>query len=172
MRISEASTAAGGQVGTMRDGKLDQKFLLEGDDDSPNNYLLNVGLTGSGGWGTPRHRHNFDQIRYVIQGRLPYTEKDVLEEGWVGYFPESVHYGPQERAEGLRTMVLQSGGASGQGYLSVAQREAGNAELAKTGGVAKGIYPYTDADGATQTVDGSLAIFERAMGHQLEFAPP
>jgi hypothetical protein len=51
MRISEASTAAGGQVGTMRDGKLDQKFLLEGDDDSSNNYLLNVGLTGAGGWG-------------------------------------------------------------------------------------------------------------------------
>ena len=70
MRISEASTAAGGQVGSMRDGKLDQKFLLEGEDDSPNNYLLNVGLTGAGGWGTPRHRHNFDQIRYVLKGRV------------------------------------------------------------------------------------------------------
>ena len=83
MRISEASTAAGGQVGSMRDGKLDQKFLLEGDDDSPNNYLLNVGLTGAGGWGTPRHRHNFDQIRYVLKGEYPYHrtrrwEKDQL----------------------------------------------------------------------------------------------
>ena len=71
MRIPEASTAAGGQVGTMRDGKVDQKFLLEGDDNSPNNYLLNVGLTGAGGWGTPRHRHNFDQIRSVSKGKLP-----------------------------------------------------------------------------------------------------
>ena len=67
MRISEAATAEGGQVGSMREGTLSQKFLLQGDDDSPNNYLLNVGLTGSGGWGTPRHRHNFDQIRYVLK---------------------------------------------------------------------------------------------------------
>ena len=32
-------------------------------------------------------------------GTLPYNETDVLEQGWVGYFPESVHYGPQERSE-------------------------------------------------------------------------
>lgn len=131
-----------------------------------------MGLTGGGGWRTPRHRHNFDQIRYVIQGELPYTENDVLKQGWVGYFPESVHYGPQERAEGLRTMVLQCGGASGQGYLSVAQREATNAELAKTGEFKQGLYHYTDSNGAPQTVDGSLAIFEHAMGGKLEFATP
>ena len=172
MRISRAAETGSEKVGSMREGVLDQKHLLFGEDGSPNNYDLNMGLTGGGGWRTPRHRHNFDQIRYVIKGTLPYTETDVLEEGWVGYFPESVHYGPQERAEGLRTMVLQSGGASGQGYLSVAQREAVNAELAQTGEFAKGMYTYTDADGATQTVDGSLAIFERAMGHKLEFALP
>jgi hypothetical protein len=113
MRVSKAADTDIEQVGTMREGKLDQKHLLFGEDGSPNNYDLNMGQTGGGGWRTPRHRHNFDQIRYVIAGQLPYTETDVLEEGWVGYFPESVHYGPQERAEGLRTMVLQSGGASG-----------------------------------------------------------
>ena len=172
MRVSQAADTDIEQVGTMREGKLDQKHLLFGEDGSPNNYDLNMGHTGGGGWRTPRHRHNFDQIRYVIQGRLPYTEKDVLEEGWVGYFPESVHYGPQERAEGLRTMVLQSGGASGAGYLSVAQREATNAELNKTGEFKKGMYHYTDADGVAQTLDGSQAIFEHAMGHKLEFATP
>ncbi|TDU01706.1 hypothetical protein EDD99_0075 [Streptomyces sp. 846.5] len=172
MRVGKASDTDVEQVGSMREGKLDQKHLLFGEDGSPNTYDLNMGLTGGGGWRTPRHRHNFDQIRYVIQGELPYTENDVLKEGWVGYFPESVHYGPQERAEGLRTMVLQCGGASGQGYLSVAQREATNAALAKTGEFKKGMYHYTDADGAPQVVDGSLAIFEHAMGGKLEFAPP
>jgi hypothetical protein len=172
MRVSKAADTGSERVGTMREGKLDQKHLLFGEDGSPNNYDLNMGLTGSGGWGTPRHRHNFDQIRYVIEGRLPYTEKDVLEQGWVGYFPESVHYGPQARAEGLRTMVLQCGGASGGGYLSVAQREAGNAELAKTGEFKKGLYHYTDANGEPQTVDGSQAIFEHATGRKLEFATP
>ncbi|WP_405895824.1 hypothetical protein OG272_43180 [Streptomyces sp. NBC_00104] len=172
MRVGKASDTGVEQVGSMREGKLDQKHLLFGEDGSPNNYDLNMGLTGGGGWRTPRHRHNFDQIRYVIQGTLPYTENDVLKEGWVGYFPESIHYGPQERAEGLRTMVLQCGGASGAGYLSVAQREATNAELAKTGEFKKGMYHYTDGNGVPQTVDGSLAIFEHAMGGKLEFATP
>jgi hypothetical protein len=172
MRVSTAAETGSEQVGSMREGKLDQKHLLFGEDGSPNNYDLNMGVTGGGGWRTPRHRHNFDQIRYVIKGTLPYTETDVLEEGWLGYFPESVHYGPQERSEGLKTMVLQCGGASGAGYLSVAQREAVNAELAKTGEFKKGFYTYTDVNGESHTLDGSQAIFERAMGHKLEFAAP
>lgn len=172
MRVSKAAETGSERVGSMREGTLDQKHLLFGEDGSPNNYDLNMGLTGGGGWGTPRHRHNFDQVRYVIEGRLPYTETDVLEQGCVAYFPESVHYGPQARPEGLRTMVLQCGGASGQGYLSVAQREATNAELEKSGEFKKGLYHYTDENGAAQAVDGSQAIFERAMGHRLEFAAP
>ena len=172
MRVSTAAETGSEQVGSMREGKLDQKHLLFGEDGSPNNYDLNLGVTGSGGWRTPRHRHNFDQIRYVIEGTLPYSETESLAQGWLGYFPESVHYGPQERSEGLRTMVLQCGGASGQGYLSVARREAVNAELATVGEFRKGLYHYTDEQGVEQAVDGSLAIFERAMGHALEFAEP
>ena len=34
------------------------------------------------------------------------------------------------------------------------------------------MYHYTDADGVPQILDGSQAIFEHAMGHQLEFATP
>ena len=172
MRVGKASDTDNERVGTMREGTLDQKHLLVGEDGSPNNYDLNTGFVGGGGWRTPRHRHNFDQIRYIIQGALPYTENDVLEQGWVGYFPESVHYGPQERPEGLRTMVLQCGGASGLGYLSVAQREATNAELAKTGEFKSGLYHYTDANGVARTKDGSQAIFEHATGGELTFATP
>ena len=172
MRVSKAADTGSERVGTMREGVLDQKHLLFGEDGSPNNYDLNMGQTGGGGWRTPRHRHNFDQVRYVIKGRLPYSETEFLEEGWVGYFPESVHYGPQERAEGLRTMVLQAGGASGQGYLSVAQREATNRELEQSGEFRKGMYHFTDENGVEQEQDGSQAIFEKAMGQKLEFAPP
>ena len=172
MRVSKAAETGSEAVGSMREGVLEQKHLLFGEDGSPNNYDLNMGQTGGGGWRTPRHRHTFDQIRYVLQGQLPYTENDVLEEGWVGYFPESVHYGPQERAEGLRTVVLQCGGASGGGYLSAAQREATNAEMEKTGEFKKGMYHFTDANGVPQSLDGSQAIFERATGGKLEFATP
>lgn len=172
MRVNKAAEIGSAPVGSMREGKLDQKHLLSGVDGSPSNYNLNMGHTGGGGWRTPRHRHTFDQIRYVIAGRLPYSESDFLEEGWVGYFPESVPYGPQERAEGLRTMVLQCGGASGLGYLSVAQREAINDELAKIGEFKDGKYHFTDENGVQQVKDGSQAIFEHATGHELNFATP
>jgi hypothetical protein len=58
----------------MREGVLAQKHLLIGKDGSPDNFDLNVGRTGMGGWRAPRHRHNFDQIRYVIEGRYPIGE--------------------------------------------------------------------------------------------------
>ena len=172
MRISEASTATGGQVGTMRDGKLDQKFLLEGDDDSPNNYLLNVGLTGAGGWGTPRHRHNFDQIRYVLKGEYPVSPHKTMGEGSVAYFPENVHYGPQDRPEGLEMMVIQFGGASGSGFLSTPRREAANEVLKAKGEFKSGIFTWIDENGQKHNMDGSAACFEEATGKKLVFTEP
>ncbi len=172
MRISEASTAEGGQVGSMREGKLDQKFFLQGDDDSPNNYLLNVGLTGAGGWGTPRHRHNFDQIRYVLKGKYPASPHKTMGEGSVAYFPESVHYGPQDRPEGLEMMVIQFGGASGSGFLSTPRREAANEALKAKGEFKNGIFTWYDEKGQKHNMDGSAACFEEATGKKLEFAPP
>jgi hypothetical protein len=172
MRAARAEPTDTDQVGTMREGVLAQKHLLFGKDGTPTNYDLNMGRAGSGGWRTPRHRPNFDQIRYVIKGQLPYGENLPLPEGWIAYFPENVPYGPQDRAEGLETMVLQFGGASGQGYLSVAQREAANAILNTKGVFTKGMFTYTDADGAEHTIDGSAACFEQATGRKLDFATP
>ena len=172
MRVGKGSDTGSELVGSMREGKLAQKHLLFGEDGSPVNYDLNTGLAGSGGWRTPRHRHNFDQFRYVISGELPYTDEKVLKQGWVGYFPESVHYGPQDRAEGLRTLVLQVGGASGNGYLSVAQREATNKLLEERGRFEKGLYFWTDEQGVERSMDGSDACFEHATGRKLSFAEP
>ena len=172
MRVSEASAAEGGSVGSMRDGKLDQKFLLLGTDGSPNNYLLNVGLTGAGGWGTPRHRHNFDQIRYVLKGKYPVSPHKVMDEGSVAYFPESVHYGPQDRPEGLEMMVLQFGGASGSGFLSTPQREAANKKLEAKGEFKNGIFTWHDEKGQKHNMDGSTACYEEATGKKMVFTEP
>jgi hypothetical protein len=90
----------------------------------------------------------------------------------VGYFPESVYYGPQARPEGLLVMGFQFGGASGAGYLSVEQREAANAALAKKGSFKAGMYTYVDEYGQTQSKDGSVACFEEAMGKPLTLAEP
>lgn len=175
MRISEASKSEGGNVGSMREGKLSQKFLLTGDDESPNNYLLNVGRTGSGGWGTPRHRHTFGQIRYVLKGSYPASPHKKMAEGSVAYFPESVHYGPQDRPEGLEMMVMQFGDASGNGFLSVARREKANDELKAIGTFHDGVFTWEE-DGRKFNVDGSEACVAHALGlplkTSLSFAPP
>ena len=172
MRISEAATSEGGQVGSMREGTLNQKFLLMGEDGSPNDYLLNVGLTGSGGWGTPRHRHNFDQIRYVLKGKYPVSPHKQMGEGSVAYFPESVHYGPQDRPDGLEMMVIQFGGASGSGFMSTPKREAANDALKAKGTFKDGIFTWVDDKGQKHNMDGSAACYEEATGKKLVFAPP
>lgn len=171
MRISEADKAEGGMVGAMRDGKLAQKFLLTGEDDSPNNYLLNVGRTGSGGWGTPRHRHTFGQIRYVLKGSYPVSPHKKMSEGSVAYFPESVHYGPQDRPEGLEMMVIQFGDASGNGFLSVARREKANDELKSIGSFHDGVFTWEE-DGQKFNTDGSEACVAHALGLPLKKGLP
>jgi hypothetical protein len=171
MRISEADKSEGGRVGSMRSGTLDQKFLLQGESGSPNNYLLNVGLTGAGGWGTPRHRHNFDQIRFVLKGKYPASPHKIMDEGSVAYFPESVYYGPQDRPDGLEMMVIQFGGASGSGFLSTPDREAANKRLEAKGTFKDGIFSWVDDKGQKHNLDGSVACFEEATGKKLVLYP-
>ena len=48
------------------------------------------------GYFTPKHRHNFDQIRYTLSG-LQSTGLGDLAGGECGYFPEGSHYGPQQQ---------------------------------------------------------------------------
>ena len=129
----------------MREGKLDQKHLLFGEDGSPNNYDLNMGHTGGGGWRTPRHRHNFDQIRYVISGRLPYSETDFSRKAGWGTSPRASTTAPRSAPRAFGPWFCRAAARAAPGYLSVAQREATNAELNKTGEFKKGLYHYTDA---------------------------
>lgn len=172
MRVSESSSADSGVVGSMREGVLELKFLLTGQDDSPNNYVLMMNRTGSGGWTTPRHRHNFDQVRFILKGTYPYAKGKVMPEGWVGYFPESVRYGPQERPEGLEMLTCQLGGASGNGFLSVSRREEANESLKKKGDFKEGFFTYLDEHGKRHNQDGSEACFEEATGQKLVYANP
>ncbi|MFZ4288147.1 hypothetical protein [Variovorax sp. HJSM1_2] len=172
MRVSEVSAAESGVVGSMREGVLELKILLTGEDDSPNNFCLQMNRTGAGGWGTPRHKHNFDQVRYVLKGEYPYAPGKAMPEGWIGYFPESVSYGPQARPEGLEVLTAQFGGASGSGFLSVARREAANKALQEKGVFKNGIFTYFDETGKRHNQDGSQACFEEATGQKVSFAKP
>ena len=122
-----------------RVGKIAFKYLLDGEPLSADNFSL-VLSRESASFFSPRHRHPWDQMRYCIEGSVPIAPRLSIDAGEVGYFPEGVHYGPQEGDRDRLVVVLQFGGASGQGYLSRHQVKAGHAALEFEGTFEGGVF--------------------------------
>ena len=59
------------------------------------------------GYFTPRHRHNFDQIRHTLSG-IQSTGLGDLAAGECGYFPEGSYYGPQKQEGECECLVRSS----------------------------------------------------------------
>lgn len=171
MQMMTADTAPSGDVGETRDGIQDSRLLLCGEDGTPDNFKLNVSFAVTD-WKAPRHRHNFDQIRYAIEGEFIYAQDKVLPPGWVAFFPEGIHYGPQVRKQGLVLMLCQLGGASGNGFLSKMQRRQAHDELLKKGTFHKGVFTYVDENGQKHNQDSSEAVSEQALGGKLMYPKP
>jgi hypothetical protein len=152
-----------------RGGTFHYRRVLEGEPGSPGNFQLSVGVS-EGDFASPRHKHNFEQFRFQIEGTLDFASDGAMRPGMVGYFPESVSYGPQSQdpAEQTLTAVLQFGGASGSGYLSPEQVEAARAELQEVGRFEKGVFRRNDGG----NVDGYQAIWEHVNKRPLEYPRP
>lgn len=132
--------------------------LARGTDGTPENFYFS--LAKQLDFYSPIHHHNFDQFRYAYKGDITLGEGDsmLLREGQLSYHPEAAWYGPQSDPPGEEkiVLVLQFGGASGQGYLSWGQLKTANNELAEKGTFEKG--KYTDSDGNVK--DGFQALWE------------
>jgi hypothetical protein len=154
-------------------GTISFQHLLKGEPNSPDNFMYILGRQDADFW-MPRHRHNFEQIRLPVRGDMNLGRGMVLREGEVGYFPEGVAYGPQEdplgdAAPGERVqLVLQFGGASGCGFMSIEQRRQAKKELAETGRF-DGNY-YHRADGKVKW--GLNEIWEHVYGERLKYPKP
>jgi len=124
------------------------------------------------GYFTPRHRHNFDQIRYTLSG-LQSTGLGDLAAGECGYFPEGCYYGPQKQEGECECLVLQFQGASGEHLLSNEEMNATYERLLKSGGkFENGVYKGFKADGTPKNKDSYEAIWEEHEGCELAFPPP
>src|SRR5262249_38230081 len=100
-------------------------------------------------------------------------KNEVLPAGWVGYFPESAYYGPQVMTENLTMLMLQFGGPSGLGYLSVQERKRGRDELlAKGGTFENGIYKWVDEQGNHHNKDAFKACWEQVKGQPVAYPQP
>jgi hypothetical protein len=124
------------------------------------------------GYFTPRHRHNFDQIRYTLAG-LQSTGYGDLGPGEIGYFPEAVYYGPQKQEGECSTLVLQFQGASGEHLLSNEEMNATYQRMVEAGGrFENGVYSTVTADGRKKNKDSYVAIWEEHEGRKLAFPKP
>ena len=133
---------------------VDFKRLLQGTEGAPDNFELSLVRTG-GDYYTPRHRHNFDQVRLCLEGAMNWAPGRDLTAGMAGYFPEGTFYGPQADKQGSIVMLLQMGGAAGHGFMSYAQLGAGYEVLRPRGSFDGGAFTSRDAQG--RTPDGIVA---------------
>jgi hypothetical protein len=146
-----------------RQGRFEFRRMAEGTVGSPDNFLFRVTNLDSGFY-SPRHCHNFDQIRFILRGATDFSKDGKLKAGMVGYFPEGTAYGPQTASDDLMVLALQFGGASGQGYLSADQMEIAGGELKARGSFEKGMYVTVDASGKEHRKDAYAAIWEHING--------
>ncbi len=121
------------------------------------------------GYFTPRHKHNFDQIRYTLSG-VQSTGLGDLAAGECGYFPEGSYYGPQKQAGECACLVLQFQGASGEHLLSNEEMNAAYEKLLASGGkFENGVYKGFKPDGSPKNKDSYEAIWEEHEGRDLVF---
>src|SRR6185312_6410230 len=153
-----------------RGGTFHSIIMMEGERGTLGNFQVSYGKIG-GDFFSPRHRHNFEQIRFQVEGALDFARDGKLEEGMVGYFPEGVAYGPQTQDAGadVATIVLQCGGASGSGYLSQDEVRAGVAALRTEGEFKDGVFRRRADVPGKRNVDGYQAIWEHVNGRPMKY---
>jgi len=153
------------RIGKHRGPGLKMKSLAFRGDGRGNNLWLSLSEMEDG-WFSPRHRHNFDQIRSVLDGETGFTEWN-LQAGECAYFPAGVHYGAQEQHGSALLLTLQFPGADGDYYLTpehveqtVAALRAENPEFGRNG---KGV----DRQGRER--DSYEIVWETHQGHPVRY---
>ena len=154
-----------------RGGTFHSRTMVEGTPGTPGNFKFSLSELGTD-YSGPRHRHNFDQFRFALEGESEYGQDGTLKAGMLGYYPEGIHYGPQVNKTPIVNVVLQFGGASGSGYMSQEQMEAGTAELKKQGTFEKGVFRRNESEAGKRNVDGYQAVWENVSKRPMRYPEP
>ena len=93
-----------------RPGRVHRKLVREGPVSPGVGYTADL-VRYEGGHGTfsaPRHKHNFDQIRYIVSGTPDFGHYQVASAGQSAFFPAGAAYGP-ETIEEAEVLLVQWG---------------------------------------------------------------
>ena len=157
-----------------RGNPKDSQALLTGDEGAVDNYRLGFSRQ-TGPFFSPRHAHNFDQIRIVLGGGpMNYGPDRWIQPGEIAYFPEGTPYGPQDYDTPRFGMTFQFGGASGSGYISQSRMMQGIEELKPFGTFERGIFRRSGElpPGMRRERDSYEAVWEHINGRPLEYPKP
>ena len=177
MKIVQGDEQPISESQSVREGTLRKTHLLAGEEGSPGNFRFGLGHQ-IGDFYSPRHRHNFDQWRFQLEGTATFDRNGALKPGSLGYFPEGAYYGPQASKEAGICAVVQFGGPSGSGYLSKEQVFAAHAALKAFGTFAKGVFHRDPAvppqKGVTEkkALDSFQATWEFASKRPMRYPKP
>lgn len=163
-----------GSLGTHREYHIEIKTPLRGREGALDNFRLTFNRGLGGTENQPRHRHNFDQIRMPLAGRVNYGPRRWIEAGQIGYFPEGLHYGPtvDERDVGTSGITLQFGGASGTGFMSSAQMRAATEALELAGTFERGLFWHRTEGGKRKPQDAFEAMWEHHYQRKIGYPKP
>jgi hypothetical protein len=151
-----------------RGGTFHSRTTAAGVPGTVGNFKFSVSELGTD-YSGPRHRHNFDQYRYMLSGDSDYGQDGPLRAGMLGYYPEGVPYGPQVNKTPIVCAVLQFGGASGSGYLQPREVKAGMEELKAFGEFRDGVFHRRDGVPGKRNMDAYQAIWEHVHGREMTY---
>ena len=151
-----------------RAGRFHYYSLVHGDDQTIGNFYLQLSRTYSDFY-SPRHRHNFEQVRFQIEGTVSFGRDGVMSPGTIGYFPEGVYYGPQTLEGESYTLVLQFGGPSLSGYMSESTFQSAMEKMKAHGTFENGVYTQPKPGGGKKNRDAYEAVWEHVNGRKLRY---
>src|SRR4029077_3462522 len=155
-------------VPNTRGGDVYRKVIVAAQGGDQVSYDGRLELFGEGGRGDAsiRHRHDFEQLRFAVSGRMDLGVA-MLNQGEVGYFPANAYYGPQktegagivsaQRCECAIILIAQWGDHS----ITKADSDRAVGELSRVGEFTDGVYKSADADGKPFNMDPLNAIWEQ-----------
>jgi quercetin dioxygenase-like cupin family protein len=123
---------------------------------------------------SPRHRHTFQQVRFLVGGKMKYG-REVYEAGDCLYIPEGAYYGPIKPvpvedggSEQMHFIDIQFEGPSGIPYPDPDEVVTAQRALAKTGKFEEGVYTFPDG----RNRDAYEAILEKVTGQPVVYPQP
>jgi hypothetical protein len=152
-----------------RPGRVHRKLVHEGSVSPGVGYTADL-VRYEGGHGTfsaPRHKHNFDQIRYVVSGSPDFGHYQVASHGQSAFFPAGAAYGP-ETIEEAEILLIQWG----EHWMTRAEHDETYASMQQVGEFRDGYYVTVDAAGKEQRADGRNAVWETFNGRKLVYPTP